>query len=586
MADVLFKKVDYTLKKLIEDIHVGEIGLPDIQRPFVWPRSKVRDLFDSMYRGFPIGYLLFWENGYAETHRTIGIDGKQKTPRLLIVDGQQRLTSIYAVLKGVPVVNEKFHTENIRIAFHPLAEKFEVSNSAIEKDVEWIPDVSVLWKPETSTYTFIQEFLNQLKARRSVSSEEEKRIPVAIDRLVKLQDYPITALEVSYSVDEDQVAEIFVRINSKGTPLNQADFILTLMSVFWDEGRKQLEDFCRQAKTPPVGNKPSPYNHYLLPKPDQLLRVSVALGFRRARLEHVYSLLRGKDLQTKQFSDEQRERQFAVLRESQAYVLDLQNWHEFFKVLKCSGYSSSQFISSQMAVLYAYALWLIGKRDFHVDPHHLREIMARWFFMTTLTGRYTGSPESRMEQDLALLRDAQTADDFERVLNQQIEAVLTRDYWEVTLPNELETAAARNTGQFAYYAALCLLDAPVLYSKMKVSDLLDSSTKAKKSALERHHLFPRQYLQRIKICEKRLINQAANYALVEWSDNIKVSDRPPSEYVPELERRFSAEEIRAMYCLHALPERWYEMEYPQFLNERQKRMAEVIRQGFEKIRGE
>lgn len=586
MADVLFKKVDYTLKKLIEDIHVGEIGLPDIQRPFVWPRSKVRDLFDSMYRGFPIGYLLFWENGYSEAHRTIGTDGKQKTPRLLIVDGQQRLTSIYAVLKGVPVVNEKFHTENIRIAFHPLAEKFEVSNSAIEKDVEWIPDVSVLWKPETSAYTFIQDFLNRLKERRPVSPEEEKRIPVAIDRLVKLQDYPITALEVSYSVDEDQVAEIFVRINSKGTPLNQADFILTLMSVFWDEGRKRLEDFCRQAKTPPVDQKPSPHNHYLLPKPDQLLRVSVALGFRRARLEHVYSLLRGKDLQTKQFSDEQRERQFAVLRESQVYVLDLQNWHEFFKVLKRSGYSGSQFISSQMAVLYAYALWLIGKRDFHVEPYGLREIMARWFFMTTITGRYTGSPESRMEQDLALLRDTHTADDFVRVLNQQIEAVLTRDYWEVTLPNELETAAARNTGQFAYYAALCLLDAPVLYSKMKVSDLLDPSTKAKKAALERHHLFPRRYLQRIKIGERRLINQAANYALVEWSDNIKVSDRPPSEYVPELERRFSAEEIREMYRLHALPERWYEMEYQQFLKERQKRMAEVIRQGFEKISGE
>ncbi len=586
MADVLFKKVDYTLKKLIEDIHMGEIGLPDIQRPFVWPRSKVRDLFDSMYRGFPIGYLLFWENGYSEAHRTIGADGKQKTPRLLIVDGQQRLTSIYAVLKGVPVVNKKFHTENIRIAFHPLAEKFEVLNSAIEKDVEWIPDVSVLWKPETSAYTFIQDFLNQLKARRSVSSEEEKRIPVAIDRLVKLQDYPITALEVSYSVDEDQVAEIFVRINSKGTPLNQADFILTLMSVFWDEGRKQLEDFCRQAKTPPVSNKPSPYNHYLLPNPDQLLRVSVALGFRRARLEHVYSLLRGKDLQTKQFSDEQRERQFAVLRQSQAYVLDLQNWHEFFKVLKRSGYSGSQFISSQMAVLYAYALWLIGKRDFHVDTYCLREIMARWFFMTTLTGRYTSSPESRMEQDLALLRDAHTADDFVRVLDQQIEAVFTRDYWEFTLPNELETAAARNTAQFAFYAALCLLDAPVLYSNMKVSALLDPSTKAKRAALERHHLFPRRYLQRINIGEERLMNQVANYALVEWDDNVRVSDRPPSEYVPELETRFSPEAIREMYHLHALPERWYDMEYPQFLKERQKRMAEVIRQGFEKIRRE
>jgi hypothetical protein len=586
MAEVIFKKVDYTLKKLIEDVHIGEIGLPDIQRPFVWPRSKVRDLFDSMYRGFPIGYLLLWENGCSGEHRTIGANGKQKAPRLLIVDGQQRLTSLYAVTKAIPIINRDFRPELIRIAFHPLEEKFEVTNSAIEKDSGWIADISVLWKPETNTFTFIQDFLNRLRERRALSPDEENKIPTAIDRLVKLQDYPITALEISYSVDEDRVAEIFVRINSKGTPLNQADFILTLMSVFWDEGRKQLEDFCRQAKTPPTPKKPSPYNHYLLPSPDQLLRVSIALGFRRARLEYVYSLLRGKDLQTKQFSDEQREKQFAILRETQSYVLDLQNWHEFFKVLRRAGYLSSQFISSEMAVLYTYALWLIGKRDFKVDSYRLREVIARWFFMAALTGRYTGSPESRMEQDLALLREAYSADDFLRILNQQIEAVLTRDYWEVTLPNELETAAARNTGQFAYYAALCLLEAPVLYSKMKVSALLDPSTRAKKSALERHHLFPRRYLQRIKIGDKRLINQAANYALVEWSDNIDISDRSPREYVPELEARFTCEEIQNMYRWHALPERWYEMEYSLFLQERRRRMADVIRQGFGKIKGD
>jgi len=584
MADVLFKKVDYTLKKLIEDIHMGEIGLPDIQRPFVWPRSKVRDLFDSMYRGFPIGYLLFWENGYSGEHRTIGAIGKPKAPRLLIVDGQQRLTSLYAVIKAVPVINADFHAEVTRIAFHPLEEKFEVTNSAIEKDPEWIADISILWKPETNTFTFIQDFLNRLGERRALSSAEKGRIPIAIDRLVKLHDYPITALEISYSVDEDRVAEIFVRINSKGTPLNQADFILTLMSVFWDEGRKQLEEFCRQARVPPSSNKPSPYNHYWLPNPDQLLRVSVALGFRRARLEYVYSLLRGKDLQTKQFSEEQREKQFAILRESQAYVLDLQNWHEFFKALSHAGYLSSQFISSQMAILYAYALWLIGKRDFGVDHYRCRVAIARWFFMAALTGRYTGSPESRLEQDLALLRDAHTAYDYLHILNQQIEAVLTRDYWEVTLPNELETAAARNTGQFAYYAALCILEAPVLYSKMRVSTLLDPTTKAKKPALERHHLFPRRYLERIKIDDTRLINQVANYALLEWSDNIEISDRPPCEYVPEYERRFSSEEIQSMYHFHALPEQWYEMEYQQFLKARREKMAYIIRQGFERIR--
>lgn len=583
MAEVLFKKVDYILKKLVEDISMGEIGLPDIQRPFVWSMTKVRDLFDSMYRGFPIGYLLFWENGSSDTHRTIGAGPKQKVARLLIVDGQQRLTSLYAVMKAVPVITKNFKSQRIKIAFHPLSEKFEVSNAAIEKDVEWIPDISILWQPDTKPHAFKRKFLEKLGKRRPLTVEEEDIIHERIDRLIKLEEYPLTALEISSSVDEDKVSEIFVRINSKGTPLNQANFILTLMSVFWDEGRKELEEFCRRSKAPSPDGSPSPFNHYLRPNPDQLLRVSVALGFRRARLEHVYSLLRGKDLETRQFSDEQRVKQFALLQEAQVYALDLQNWHEFFKVLKRAGYPSDQLISSQMAVLYTYALWLIGKRDFKVNLYRLREVMARWFFMATLTGRYTGSPEARFEQDMALLRGANRADDFVRILDEQISAVLTKDYWEVTLPNELETAAARNTAQFAYYATLCLLEARVLYSKMKVSELLDPTTKAKKTALERHHLFPRKYLQRIGVREKRLINQVANYALVEWSDNIKISDRAPRDYVPELEERFASDELQQMYDWHGLPSNWYELDYKDFLKERRRRIALIIKFGFERL---
>lgn len=583
MAEVLFKKVDYILKKLVEDISMGEIGLPDIQRPFVWSMTKVRDLFDSMYRGFPIGYLLFWENGCSDTHRTIGAGPKQKVARLLIVDGQQRLTSLYAVMKAVPVITKNFKSQRIKIAFHPLSEKFEVSNAAIEKDAEWIPDISILWQPDTKPHAFKRKFLEKLGKRRPLTAEEEDIIHERIDRLIKLEEYPLTALEISSSVDEDKVSEIFVRINSKGEALNQANFILTLMSVFWDEGRKELEEFCRRSKAPSPGGSPSPFNHYLRPNPEQLLRVSVALGFRRARLEHVYSLLRGKNLETRQFSDEQRVKQFALLQEAQVYALDLQNWHEFFKVLKRAGYPSDQLISSQMAVLYTYALWLIGKRDFKVDLYRLREVMARWFFMATLTGRYTGSPEARFEQDMALLRGANRADDFVRILDEQISAVLTKDYWEVTLPNELETAAARNTAQFAYYAALCLLEARVLYSKMKVSELLDPTTKAKKTALERHHLFPRKYLQRIGVREKRLINQVANYALVEWSDNIKISDRAPRDYVPELEKRFASDELQQMYDWHGLPSNWYELDYEDFLKERRRRIALIIKFGFERL---
>jgi len=580
MAEVLFKKVDYTVNKLLEDIEMGNIGLPDIQRPFVWNTTKVRDLFDSMYRGFPIGYLLFWENGLPGEHRTIGTDGKQKAPILLIVDGQQRLTSLYAVMRGVPIVDENFRPSRLRLAFHPLEQRFEVTNSAIERDPIWLADISVLWQPSTNLLTFVNKFIERLEERYHLSEQERERVYEAIDRVVDLKKYPLTALEVSSSVTEEQVAEIFVRINSRGTPLNQADFILTLMSVFWDEGRKELESFCRAAKAPRQDNKPSPYTPYLQPAPDQLLRVSVALGFRRARLEHVYSLLRGKDLQTGEFSTQRRDEQFDILRRAQAEVLNLQNWHDFFKVLARSGYVHPGMISSQTAVVYTYALWLIGKRDFHVDSFALREIMAQWFFMASLTGRYTDSPESRMDQDLALLRGLSTPHEFISILKQQIAAVLTRDYWEVTLSNELATASAQSPTQLAFYAALCILDAPVLYSKMKVKELLSPTSQAHKSALERHHLFPRKYLQKIGIQERRDINQVANYALVEWKDNLDISDRSPEEYAPALERRFSPSELDLMYRMHALPERWYKKPYPEFLEERRKRMAAIIREGF------
>jgi hypothetical protein len=537
-----------------------------------------------MYRGYPIGYLLFWENGLPGEHRVMGMNKKQKAPSLLIVDGQQRLTALYAVIKGIPVVDKDYSKRPIRIAFHPQEQVFEVANPAIQRDPEWISDISLLWDPSSSHYRFVKDFIERLRKTRNISEQEVEIISDAIDRLYSLQSYPLTALEISSSVDEEQVADIFVRINSQGKSLNQADFILTLMSVVWDEGRAELERFCREAKKPSENNRPSSYNHYIQPSPDQLLRVSVALGFRRARLEHVYSLLRGKDLQTKVFSEEQRDRQFKFLREAQAYTLDLQNWHEFFKVIRMSGYPGSQLITSQLALVYTYALWLIGKRDFHVDPHRLRKALASWSFMVALTGRYTEGTESRMEQDLAMFRGLEDPEQFVEVLNRQIDAVLTEDYWEFTLTNDLATASARSTGQFAYYAALCLLDAQVLYSKMKVSELLDPSIRAPKAAIERHHLFPRKYLQSIGIGERRDINQVANYALVEWNDNVFISDRAPKLYALELEQRFSNEEIQRMYYWHALPEKWYEMGYFTFLEERRKRIAAVIREGFRKLR--
>src|SRR5215213_5587939 len=108
---------------------MGDIGLPDIQRPFVWSNAKVRDLFDSMYRGFPVGYFLFWENGTAGGVKHIGTDGKRHTtPSRLIVDGQQRLTSLYAVFRGQKVLDDAYKERQIEIAFRPRDGQFEVSD--------------------------------------------------------------------------------------------------------------------------------------------------------------------------------------------------------------------------------------------------------------------------------------------------------------------------------------------------------------------------------------------------------------------------------------------------------------------------
>lgn len=574
MSATIFKQVNYDLSSLINYIELGEIGLPDIQRPFIWKNTKVRDLFDSMYRGYPVGYLLFWQNAFVDGAKAIGTEDKQKSSRLLIVDGQQRLTSLYAVLKGAPVVRANYQKESIEIAFDPLLEKFEVADAAIRRDKAYIPNISKLWSKDTDIFEVVDEYLDALGQTRELTSEETKGVKKAISGLHSLLSFPFTALELSSNITEEQVAEIFVRVNSKGISLNQADFILTLMSVFWDEGRADLESFCRRSRAPETG--PSPFNHYIDPDPDQLLRVGVGLGFKRARLNHVYSILRGKDLDSGEFSDERRDQQFGVLQEAQSKVLNLQYWHDFFKAIRRAGFRSRRMISSENNLLYAYVFYLIGRTQYGVEENDLRRVTARWFFMSALTGRFTSSPESTMEFDLARLREVNDADGFVHTLDRVWDQTLTSDFWSITLPNDLATSSATSPSQYAFYAALVLLDARVLFSDQKVAELLSPETRAQRSAIERHHLFPRGYLKTLGVSSIRDTNQIANFALVEWGDNAEIGDQAPPDYAPDYKAKFSASDLERMYYWHALPEDWEKMRYNDFLVRRRELMSQVI----------
>ena len=585
MSETVFKQVNYTLSSLVDSIELGNIGLPDIQRPFVWKNAKVRDLFDSMYRGYPVGYLLFWQNALSEGVRTIGLDKKQRAPGLLIVDGQQRLTSLYAVVKRIPVTRANFQKEQIRIAFNPLQEKFEVTDAAIERDKSYIPDISILWSKDTDMFEVVDNYLSELKKSREVTSEEEKKIKKSISKLQNLLSFPFTALELSPEIGEEDVADVFVRINSKGTPLNQSDFILTLMSVFWDEGRSQLEQFCRDARQPSTRG-PSPFNYFIKPEPDQLLRVCVGLGFKRARLQYIYSLLRGKDLDTGQFSDERRVAQFEILKKAQERVLNLQYWHDFMHCLRYAGFRSDKMISSRNTLLFSYVLYLMGRTEYKVEEFRLRRVIARWFFMASLTGRYTSSPESALEFDLARFREVKDAEQFVSILERACELAMPEDFWTITLPNDLATSSPQSPSLFAYHAALVLIEAKALFSNQKVADFLDHVSQGTKSGVERHHLFPRAYLSKIGITEKRDINQIANYTLVEWGDNIKISDQSPAEYLSTFKTRFGRDELNQMYQWHALPENWEQMQYREFLEARRVLIARVIQKAYQILTAE
>jgi len=243
-----------------------------------------------------------------------------------------------------------------------------------------------------------------------------------------------------------------------------------------------------------------------------MLRVTAALAFRRAVLKHVYSALRGKDIETGKSDPIRRDAQFQRLQQAQEQVLDLTNWHEFLQCLERAGFRGAKMISSQNAIIYSYALWLIGRVDYAVSLDRLREVMARWFFMSTVTARYSGSFETQVEKDLSLLRDvtAGDANGFCSRLSQVVSDTLTNDFWAITLPNGLATSAAKSPALLAYIAVLNVLDADPLLSTGKVRSRLDPTVTAKKG-IERHHLFPREYLRKhLGVTDTKAINQIAN----------------------------------------------------------------------------
>ncbi len=588
MNSMLYQRADYKLDALLSDIETGVLGLPDLQRPFVWQNIKVRDLLDSMLRGYPIGYLMLWDApDDINKEKQIGIEEHTiKAPRQLIIDGQQRLTSLYAVMYGKEVLDSRFQKKMISIAFNPLKRIFEVTSAAHRRSAEWIPDVSVVFRNSGKAYTFIGSFIAKLSEYRvqngnPLTQEEEDLIADNIQALLSLKDYTVPTLTISNKTDEEAVADIFVRVNSKGKSLNENDFILTLISVHDESVRRKIEKFCSDALIPVASG--TSYNQLFTPKASHIIRAVMAYGFKRARLRYAYMVLEGKDLSTGLYDSSLRDKMFDQLRVKLDIVLNLSNWHDFMNCLISAGYVSSKLIAADNAIVYTYVMYLIGLCDFKLDRIELRKLIALWFYMSAVTMRYSISTESTVQSDLNDIGKLTTADEFRSYIMQRIEETFTDDFFAIQLPVNMETSAAISPSWNAYCAAQNILGTDAMFSSVPLKILFSPGSGGSKSSIEKHHLFPRAYLPTIGYSSQQEINQIANFAFIEWPRNIAISDEAPSVYWLQIISSMSTDVIRKLCDENALPEGWESMDYPEFLDARRHLMADIVKRGYKAL---
>ena len=591
MADQLFHKTEYQVQQLVDMTNKGELGLPDLQRGFVWKPNKIRDLLDSMMKGYPIGFIMLWaaqSNTAKGENKVIGKDDKIAYGQdYVIIDGQQRITSLYAVMTGKEISEGG---KPIKISFNPITKEFAVWNMSTERNPEWISNISDIYTNVNRSRAFINKFIDNLKEYRekreeNLTEDDEQLIDESISEVLKLRDYPINALVINGDVDEESVADIFTRVNSVGVKLNENDFIMTLITVSCPELRDRIESFCEESADASKGGKA--YNKLIAVKPQQIIRTTMAFTFKRARLKYAYMKLRGSDL--KRGADgridmELRKESFAELSDGLNKVLDYENWNEFIRTVMSAGFVNSSMISSENALVYSYMMFLIGKYKFNINSEKLRKIIAKWYYMSSTTSHYTGSFESTVQEELNDIDRLNSEDEFENYIDSRIKLVFTNDYFTHTIPDDLNSSASTSAVWNTYLAALNILNVKVLFSDLYYNQLLTGDYNGTRTALEKHHLFPKAFLERIGIKDDRDRNQIANFAYIEWGDNMTVGDDAPSEYFKDIfDRKIDKNEQENAMKYNALPEKWYDMSYKDFLTERRKLMSNVIKEGYEKL---
>jgi hypothetical protein len=588
----------HLIETILAWVKSGEIAIPEIQRPFVWNASKVRDLMDSLYQGYPIGYLIAWKNPNVRLK-----DGSISEGKKILIDGQQRVTALRAAILGEYVVNKDYQRVKIKIAFNPLEEKFEVQNPAILKTKEWIPDIAEVFTTGTNSFKLINAYLEQNP------EAEQEQVVSAISSLYDLTKKQVGVIELAPDLDIEVVTEIFIRINSQGVVLSQADFAMSKIaantSYHGQDLRKAIDYFCHLAVAPEFyehmrDNDPDfakqPYfqamswlrdenDNLYDPSYTDVLRVAFGTEFHRAKLADLVSLLSGRNFEARSFEEAIAAESFDKLRQGVMKFMKETHFKRFLMIIRSAGFIVPSMIRSRNALNFAYLLYLMLKSN-QVEAALIEKYVRRWFVLSILTQRATGSFESQFDYDIKQIANR----DFGEYLASIESAELSEAFWEVALPQNLE-ASIQTSPFFQVFLAsqVKARDKGFLSRDITVADLLTHRG-------DIHHLFPRNYLKQNSRSRSQY-NQIANLVYMQQELNIKVGDKAPNVYFRKVLEQVqdggylygalhSEAELLENLNMNSIPTEIMDMDinhYEDFLTHRRALMAKKINQYYHSL---
>ena len=526
------------VETLLNWIKSREIAIPEIQRPFVWKSTKVRDLIDSLYKGFPVGYIITWRNTDVRLR-----DGSLSSGKKILIDGQQRVTALTAAVIGQRVLNDEYKEINIRIAFHPFEEKFDVLNRAIENNAEWINDISPILNGTMSISAARRAYM------QTNPEADEDAVEAKLESLKRISTQQIGIIELDATLDIDIVTEIFIRINQKGVKLSNADFVMSKIASDEDHGgnkmRRMIDYFCRLVVDKSfnrhiIDNDTEFANHSYYPIiqwmkdahdnlyiPDYLdvLRVALTYQFSRGKFSDLVALLSGRNFELRTFEESIVEDSYQKLEKGLLAFFNKTNYQRFLMIVESAGFIRNKMIVSKNSLNFSYALFLKLKEEGYTDAQ-IQKYVKRWLVFSLLIGRYSGSAESWIDGDIKQINEK----GIEAVLQNIETSILSDSYFEHTLVNELESSSKNNNGYNVYLAAQCLHGTRAFLAKtMTIKTLLENRG-------DEHHIFPKRYLESNQFVQKEY-NQVANYVFTEQSTNIKIKDLSPKAYFEKIQQQ-------------------------------------------------